>query len=96
MFAVTVTITVHPGRAPDVLPAMMENARASLRDEPGCHRFDVLTDPARPDDVFLYELYADAAAFDAHRQMPHYKLFDAAVAPMIASKAVSTWARVEG
>ena len=46
--------------------------------------------------VFLYELYDDAAAFDAHRGMPHYRRFDAGTAAMIASKDVATWALVQG
>ncbi|TFL17906.1 putative quinol monooxygenase [Jannaschia formosa] len=95
MFAVTVTVEVTPGRMPDFLPALMENARASLG-EPACLRFDVLTDPARPDEVFLYEIYDDAAGFDAHRRTQHYRTFDAAVGPMIAAKRVRTWEKVEG
>ncbi|MEM9797397.1 MAG: putative quinol monooxygenase [Pseudomonadota bacterium] len=95
MFAVCVTIEVAPGRMPDFLPAMMENARASLG-EPACHRFDVLTDPDRPDQVFLYELYDDAAGFEAHRQTPHYRSFDTVTAPLIRVKKVQTWRRVEG
>ncbi|MFO6463933.1 putative quinol monooxygenase [uncultured Jannaschia sp.] len=95
MFAVAVTITVKPGRMPDFLPAMMENARASLG-EPACNRFDVATDPARPDEVFLYELYDDAAGFDAHRETPHYKTFTATCDPMIAAKDVATWSVLHG
>ncbi|PWJ21095.1 putative quinol monooxygenase [Jannaschia seohaensis] len=95
MFAVTVTIEVASGRMPDFLPALMANARASLG-EPACLRFDVLTDPSRSDEVFLYEIYDDAAGFDAHRQTQHYKVFDAAVTPMIVAKHVKTWDRVEG
>ncbi len=76
------------------LPLMLENARASVADEPDCHQFDVCTDPARPDSVFLYELYTDLAGFDAHRQTPHYKRFDGAVAAMIEAKDVRTFATV--
>lgn len=95
MFAVVVTIQVAPGGMAAFKPAMMENARASLG-EPACHRFDVATDPARPDEVFLYELYDDEAGFDAHRTTAHYKTFDAAVAPLIVEKTVQTYAVVEG
>ncbi|SDZ11854.1 Quinol monooxygenase YgiN [Jannaschia faecimaris] len=95
MFAVVVTIQVAPERMAEFKPAMMDNARASLG-EPACNRFDVATDPARPDEVFLYELYDDEAGFAAHRETPHYKAFDALTAPMIADKAVKTYAVVEG
>lgn len=95
MFAVVVTIQVAPGRMADFKPAMMENARASLS-EPACHRFDVATDPARPDEVFLYELYDDEEGFAAHRETAHYKTFDARSADLIATKDVRTYAVVEG
>ena len=95
MFAVVVTIEVKQGQMPAFLPAMMENARASLG-EPACQRFDVLTDPARPDEVFLYELYDDAAGFEAHKATPHYKVFDGIVTPLIAAKTVKTYSSVAG
>ncbi|MEM7522936.1 MAG: antibiotic biosynthesis monooxygenase [Pseudomonadota bacterium] len=38
--------------------------------------------------MFLYEVYDDAAAFDAHLASDHFKDFDAAVAPMVAAKTV--------
>ena len=74
--------------------AMIANARTSLAEEPGCHQFDVCTDPARPDEVFLYERYTDRAAFDDHLASAHFKAFDARVAPMIAAKEVRTYHEV--
>ncbi len=53
------------------------DASSSLRDEPGCLQFDVLTDPAAPDRVVLHEVYADQAAFEAHTKTPHYADFAA-------------------
>ena len=96
MFAVTVRLIVTPDHMAAFMPLMLENARASVAEEPACHRFDVLTDPSRPDEVFLYELYEDEAGFDTHRTMPHYQRFDAAVAPMLRSKTVVTYATVQG
>ncbi len=94
MFAVVVTFQIAPGQMAAFLPRMRANAAASLRHEPGCHRFDVCTDPARPDEVFLYELYTDQAAFDAHLATDHFKAFDAEAGPMIAGKSVATYAEV--
>ncbi|CTQ32387.1 putative quinol monooxygenase [Jannaschia rubra] len=90
MFVVTVTIEVHPGHWRDFLPLVMENARASVS-EPACQRFDVATDPDRPGEVFLYELYDDASGFDAHRKTPHYATFDRGTADMIRRKSVVTY-----
>ncbi|MDF1610201.1 putative quinol monooxygenase [Hoeflea sp. YIM 152468] len=94
MFAVVVTFKIKAGMINEFMPLMLENAQASLRDEPACHQFDVCTDAAQPDSVFLYEIYSDLAGFDAHRQTPHFKKFDAAVSQMIESKDVRTFARV--
>jgi len=93
-FAVCVTFTLRPDAAQAFLPLMTANAQASLANEPGCTRFDVLTDPARPDEVFLYELYDDSAAFKVHLDSAHFKAFDAAVADMIADKVVRTFTEV--
>lgn len=94
MFAVTVLFDIAPDRMAEFLPLMMRNAERSLREEAGCRRFDVCTDPARPHEVFLYEIYTDRAAFDAHLAAPHFLSFDRAVADMIRSKDVRTYAEV--
>ncbi|MCK0166042.1 antibiotic biosynthesis monooxygenase [Jannaschia sp. S6380] len=94
MFAVTVTIEVFPHHQDDFMPAMMANARASRR-ESACNRFDVLSDPERPGEIFLYEIYDDRAGFDAHHQTPHYKEFDRTVKEMIRRKTVTTFAEVD-
>ena len=44
--------------------------------------------------MFLYEVYDDRKAFDAHLATLHFKQFDPAVAPMVASKAVRVLERV--
>ena len=93
MIAVTVQFRVAEGRMEDFLPLITANARASVADESGCHGFEVWTDPARPDAVWLHEVYADEAAFDTHRTMPHFHRFEAEAAGLIAEKSVVTWAR---
>ena len=93
--AVTVNFDVDPRHMEAFLPLMLENALASVRDEPGCLQFDVCTDPDQPGQVFLYELYTDLAAFERHQTMPHFTAFDAAAAEMIVGKAVRTYATVQ-
>lgn len=95
MFVVCVEFGLAEGRMEEFLPLMMEQAANSLSLEPDCHYFDVCRDPEGAPIVFLYELYTDAAAFQAHLQSAHFKSFDAAVAPMVASKQVRTWHKLE-
>jgi (4S)-4-hydroxy-5-phosphonooxypentane-2,3-dione isomerase len=93
MYVVIVEFRIKPERVADFMPLMLENAHASRETEPGCRLFDVCVDPADKTSVFLYELYDDRAAFDAHLATAHFKRFDAAVAPMVAAKAVRTLIR---
>ncbi|WP_207555688.1 putative quinol monooxygenase [Intrasporangium flavum] len=68
-----VDLLVLPERLDDFLDAITRNAAASVRDEPGCLRFDVhrsLEDPCR---FLLHEVYRDRPAFERdHRAAPHY------------------------
>ena len=73
------------------MSAIRENAAASLREEPGCHHFDVCTSPDDPTEIFLYELYDDRAAFDAHLASEHFRAFDAMTADWVADKQVHTY-----
>ncbi|WP_422375387.1 putative quinol monooxygenase [Roseibium sp.] len=94
MFAVTVLFQIKEGQMDAFMPLMIDNAKASLRLEPGCRQFDVCRDAARPHEVFLYEIYDDEAAFKAHLQTAHFLSFDAAVADMIREKTVRTYLQV--
>ena len=84
---IAVDIVTKPGAAAAFSAVILTNARAS-RTEPGCRQFDVCTDPAAPDKVFLYEIYDDEAAFDAHMRAPHYLEFAAAAKPLNDTIAV--------
>ncbi|MEM6407765.1 MAG: putative quinol monooxygenase [Pseudomonadota bacterium] len=94
MYAVTVSFTIKEGQLDAFLPLMLQNARLSLAHEPDCHQFDVCTDVDRPNEVFLYELYTDAAGFQAHLGSAHFKRFDAEVAEMVGAKEVRFFAQV--
>ena len=93
MYVVTVEFGIGPTQWAQFMLLMLENARRSRSDEPGCRQFDVCVDPARPGTVFLYELYDDPAAFDAHLASPHFKAFAAATEKMIAKRQIATWQR---
>ena len=90
MYVVVVDFKIKPERLAEFMPLMLENARLSRETEPGCRQFDVCVDPKDRTSVFLYEIYDNRAAFDAHLATAHFKKFDPAVAPMVASKLVRT------
>ena len=95
MYVVCVEFGLVEGAMETFLPLMKEQAKNSLALEPECHYFDVCRDPEGGETIFLYEIYTDADAFKAHLASDHFKSFDAAVAPMVASKQVRIWSRVE-
>ena len=72
MFSLMVQVEVRPELRNDFLAAIAANAEASVRDEPGCLRFDVCSVEGDEHRFVLYELYADAAAFAAHKASPHF------------------------
>ncbi len=91
MFVVVVFFEAKPEHVADFKSSILENAAASVRDEPGCRQFDVAQDPARPEQFFLYEIYDDEPAFKAHIETAHFKSFDAASAAWVADKKVMTY-----
>ena len=94
MYVIIVDFEIDPEQIGTFKPLMSENDAASASDEAGCRQFDVCQDPEQPGHVFLYEVYDDRAAFDAHLSTPHFKSFDAATAGMIRSKKVRALTRL--
>jgi autoinducer 2-degrading protein len=85
-----VDFQVKPEEHDTFLNLVLENAAASLADEPGCLQFDVLILEGAPRGSFaLYEIYADAPAFEDHLRREHYHVFDKAVTPFVVAKKVS-------
>ena len=94
MYVVTVEFKVRPEFLAQFLPEMIANARASATTERGCRQFDVCTDPQDVSRIFLYELYDDRAAFEAHLATAHFKDFDRKTGPWLLSKTASILQRV--
>jgi (4S)-4-hydroxy-5-phosphonooxypentane-2,3-dione isomerase len=72
MYTLFVSLQVRPEKRDRFLSAIAENADASVRDEPGCVRFDVMEDAQRANHFYFYEIYTDPAAFQAHKAAPHF------------------------
>jgi quinol monooxygenase YgiN len=71
VLSLVVHVRVRPGRREEFLTGISATAEASVRDEPGCLRFEVCEVAGEPDSFVLSELWTDGAAFDAHRRTPH-------------------------
>ena len=75
MYVIIAPIQVKEGCKEQFMEAIIEDAQGSVNDEPGCLRFDVIQDAGDPHRIWLYEVYRDEAAFQAHTQAPHFLKF---------------------
>ena len=88
MFVIIATFNLKPGSAAAFNPLIIENAEASVREEPGCSQFQVLHEEGDADTIILYEVYDDEAAFQSHLESAHFAKFDREAGPMIADKVI--------
>lgn len=79
------------GAEQQFLELISEHARATLHEEPGCLRFEVIK-PVEPDGtpipnkVMVNELYADLSAVAAHERNPRMPDVQAAISPLLKSR----------
>ena len=92
-YVVTVDFRIKSDKIEAFRRLVTENARDSLKSEPGCQQFDVVVPEGQPDRVFLYERYTNEAAFEAHKKTPHFLQFDRGTADIVESKTIMTGTR---
>ena len=73
-----VNIDVVPGQFENYLAAIKEVGAAAIKTEPGCSEFNITVSQKDPNHLFIFEVYDNAAAFDAHLKSDHYKKYAAA------------------
>jgi len=89
VYCIVVHMELKAGVRKKFLDAMLVNAEASVRDESGCITFDVVESRDEPECFLLYEIYESEAAFEAHKQTPHFKTFQAAVGDLLERQTVT-------
>ncbi len=94
MYVVTVLFEIAAGHEEAFADRVLRQAADSLEREPACRVFDVCRDPLARGRFFLYELYDDREAFDAHLRSAHFLSFDAAVRDWVTDKQVGTYERI--
>jgi autoinducer 2-degrading protein len=82
-----VTVEIKPEQRDRFLQVIEDDATCSVRDEPGCLRFEVLQDEQDQNTYYFCEVYRDTAALDAHQQMPHFQRWREASEHVLASPA---------
>lgn len=89
--AIIVEFETLPGKEGEFLANIREHARATLAEEPGCLRFEVIKPVERdgtpiPNKVMVNELYADEAAVTAHEANPRLPKVGEKNKPLLASR----------
>ena len=80
-----VDIDVVPGYIDAYLAALKENGAAAVHG-PGCREFNITVSQKDPNHVFIFEVYDDAAALEAHRATDHFKKYAATTKDMVAKR----------
>lgn len=86
-FVVIVDLEVKEEDSDAFVAAARENARESVRLEPGCHRFDVVRALDDKTKITFYELFDDVEAFQAHAGFPHAATFMATAKALVVNQA---------
>lgn len=87
-YVIIAEFALKPESRDRFLELVRENAKESLHNEKGCRRFDVCVPRDGSAQVFLYEIYDDEAAFDAHIATGHFKAFTAAATGMVENRRI--------
>lgn len=72
MLVLIVKFQLKPEHRDRFIATSLGDAQGSVRDEPGCLRFDVIQDESDPNRIYFYEVYAGEAAFQEHLKAPHF------------------------
>lgn len=72
MHIIVAKIQIKPEYREPFMELMVDDAKGSVENEPGCLHFSVIRDNADPNRIVLFEVYRDEAAFEAHKQTPHF------------------------
>ena len=75
MYILVAPIQIKEGFKEQYIDGIIESARGSVNDEPGCLRFDVIQDASDGNKIWLYEVFRDEDAYQAHTQAPHFIKF---------------------
>jgi quinol monooxygenase YgiN len=73
-YCLAVKWTIKAREVDAVLAALGPLTEAS-RAEPGCLQYQAHRDPDNPNIIFLYEQYADEAAYQSHADSEHFKTY---------------------
>ena len=72
-YAIVATFEVELDKMNDFLPLLKAHSKRCIENEPGTLQFDVLKPNEKDNEVRVYEVYKDKAAFEEHWNSPFLK-----------------------
>ena len=81
-------LEIDPAQVDAFAAAAREVGQVSVRSEGGCLVLYAVAEKRVPGRVRVFEIYRDAAAYQAHLQTPHFKKFRATTDPMVRSRTL--------
>jgi (4S)-4-hydroxy-5-phosphonooxypentane-2,3-dione isomerase len=78
---------IAPANLEKFIEALKENGAATIRED-GCLQFDFSQSASNPNQIFIYEIYENEAAVQAHRASDHFKKYVAATKDMAVNRQV--------
>jgi quinol monooxygenase YgiN len=79
-------LEIDPAQLEGYTAAVKEEMEASVRVEPGVLAIYAVAEKDHPSRLRFFEMYADEAAYKAHRETAHYKKYADATKGMIISR----------
>src|SRR5947208_7013170 len=68
-------LEIDPAQLDSYKLALKEEIETSIRVEPGVLTLYAVTLKEHPEQIRLFEVYKDAAAYESHLQSPHFKAY---------------------
>jgi quinol monooxygenase YgiN len=93
LYVNAVDLDIVPAEMDKYMAAIKENGAAAVK-EPGCREFNITVQANNPNHVFLFEVYDNEAALQAHRATEHFKKYQATTANMVAKREVRAFTSV--
>jgi quinol monooxygenase YgiN len=89
-----VEIKIKPGKESELIHVINKYV-VDVRKEKGCERFDVLIDPVNPSNVYLYEIWSNTQAHQAHLNTAEFATWKEFSDPIIEGFAAQTFESAE-
>jgi quinol monooxygenase YgiN len=78
-------LQIDPGQLEKYKAALREEIEVSIRVERGVLALYAVSVKGDPAQIRIFEMYADAAAYEAHLQTPHFKKYKTSTRGMVKS-----------